>query len=171
MAERARRDPAYRKPRCFYQRNEAGASDLCILEIGLLQIRSIVTDVIPNTTGPTWSPNGAFIVYTKNDDATFDPIEAIETQRPFTRHTLPVQTVGHGDVAVGRTASGQWRLAYIAQGTSGDSERSFKKLYVATVPIPNPWLSSLLLSPWNQRHFISESKTPHPDSKYPSCSV
>ena len=112
--------------------------DLCILEIGSPADQAHCDRCDSKHNRPDLVPSGAFIVYTKNDDTTFDPIEAIETQRPFTRHTLPVQTVGHGDVAVGRTASGQWRLAYIAQGTSGDSERSFKKLYVATVPIPNP---------------------------------
>ena len=123
----------------YEQKTSVGGLDLCVLEIGApADPKCIATDVVANTTGPVWSPSGSHILYTRNDDIRFDPIEAVAIRRPHQQTTLPLSTVGHGDLSVHGSAKDAWVVAYIAQGTNTDTQRGFKKLYVATVPIPSP---------------------------------
>lgn len=123
----------------YYEQSDTEEQlNLCFLEIGApTDPKCIAQDVVPNTTGPIWSTEGTHLLYTKNNDAAFDPIEAVDIRQPKQRYILPLSTVGHGDLDVHTNANGDWVLAYIAQGSKTDATRTFKKLYIATIPRPS----------------------------------
>lgn len=92
----------------------------------------LAEDVIPNSTGPAWAPDGRAIVYTARDDLAYNPICVVPVDYPLGRQTLPFDTVGHGDVSVGVAPGGAGlRIAYVAQGRSTDRNLTYKRLYVA----------------------------------------
>ena len=100
--------------------------------------RRIAAAVIPNATGPTWTPQGTHLVYTENNDASYDPVVVARVDDPRRLHRLDLGTVGHGDLDLASGAGQTLRLAVIAQGRNADIERGFKRLFVAEIPLPLP---------------------------------
>ena len=94
----------------------------------------IAEDVIPNATGPTWTPDAQHVVFTRNDSEAFSPICAVRVGDPGKVAVLPLGTVGHGDLDVVTRPDGSLWIAYVAQGKSIDQERSFKRLFWAKLP-------------------------------------
>jgi hypothetical protein len=90
----------------------------------------LASDVLPNSTGPAWTPDGRSVVYTARDDEAFNPICVVPIDYPAARQTLPLDTIGHGDIAVGGRPDGSVRVAYVAQGRAGEKNLSWKRLYV-----------------------------------------
>jgi Tol biopolymer transport system component len=122
----------------FYQR-DAGSNrlDLYVLELGGSNTsRPVAQDIVANTAGPVWSPDGKYLLFVCNDDAKYDPLCAVKLDQPETPILLESNTVGHGDIAVNPTGDGNWYLAYVAQGLVTDTDRSFKRLFLATISLP-----------------------------------
>jgi Tol biopolymer transport system component len=94
----------------------------------------LAADVIPNSTGPAWTPDGRSILYTARDDLAYNPISIVPVDLPDARQSLPFDTIGHGDLAVASLPNGSLRVAYVAQGRATDRNLSYKRLYVAELP-------------------------------------
>ena len=95
--------------------------------------RRVVRDVVLNAAGPSWTPDGRHLVYTANDDENYDPIGVVSVADPNRKSVLPLGTVGHGDLDVAKGSDGKVWLAYVAQGRASDSDRTFKRLFVAEI--------------------------------------
>ena len=97
--------------------------------------KRIAQNVVANTNGPVWSPNGRYLIFSVNDDQNFDPLGYTAIRQPgqFTSFNLP--TVGHTDVDITSSQTNQWTVAFIAQGVKGGLSSDFKRLYVADVQI------------------------------------
>lgn len=96
----------------------------------------LADDVIANSTGPQWTPDGRHLVFTARDDDTYNPICAVPVDYPAGRRTLKLDTVGHGDLSVIGTPTGGIRIAYVAQGRAHETALTFKRLYVADLQLP-----------------------------------
>jgi dipeptidyl aminopeptidase/acylaminoacyl peptidase len=96
----------------------------------------LAEDVIPNSTGPQWSPDGRHVIFTARDDDAYNPICLVPVDYPAGRQTLPLDTVGHGDLSVVGGLPGEIRLAYVAQGRADEDSLSFKRLYVTELRLP-----------------------------------
>ncbi|HMV66810.1 MAG TPA: hypothetical protein PKA64_08170 [Myxococcota bacterium] len=91
----------------------------------------LAEDVVPNSTGPAWTPDGRAIVYTSRDDLAYNPLYVVPIDYPPARKAITLDTVGHGDVAVAPSPHGGLRVAYVAQGRATERNLTFKRLYMA----------------------------------------
>lgn len=116
----------------FYaDRNHDKLFDLYVVPARTQSTPTLVArDVVPSSSGPTWSPDSQHLVFVCNDDKRFDPLCVVSPSSPLGVRTLDVGTVGHTDLALAQTPFGMLRLAVVAQGIRGDSERTFKRLFV-----------------------------------------
>lgn len=90
----------------------------------------VATGVEMNDDGPVWTPDSRHLLYVKDDEAAYDPVYAAPIRQPSQARVVPTGTVGNGDLDVVRRPDGKVWLAVVAQGVTGDKERSFKKVYV-----------------------------------------
>lgn len=97
--------------------------------------RLVTRGVVPNASGPSWTPDGQHLVVVLEDDQRFDPIALVRGQPDSQPRILELGTVGHGDLDVTVGPAGRIRVAYVAQGLAGDEVRDFKRLFVGEVPI------------------------------------
>ncbi len=98
--------------------------------------RLLVKGVVPDISGPSWTPDGTRILYVKDDDERYDPIAAV-TVASGASANLAIDTVGHGDLDVAKRPDGKVWVSYVAQGRKGGGERDFDRLYI--VPLdPTP---------------------------------
>ena len=92
--------------------------------------KRLATGIVPNADGPVFEPGGAKLVFVRDDDDRFDPLQVVDVSGGTPRD-LPVDTVGHGDHDLVRGPNGKLELAYVAQGRRDDTQRTFKRLYLA----------------------------------------
>jgi Tol biopolymer transport system component len=95
----------------------------------------VAKDVVVNSAGPTWTPDGRHLIAVLDDDDRFDPIVAVPIANPAAAKVVDLGTIGHGDLDVARAADGRVWVAYVAQGKSGDTERKFDRLFVAELTL------------------------------------
>ncbi len=100
--------------------------------------RLVQRGVVPNAAGPAWTPDGGSMVVVIDDDKRFDPIALVEPRNGSGPLVLDLGTVGNGDLDVVKTPEGRMRIAWVAQGRTGDTVRDFKRLYVTELPLPSP---------------------------------
>ena len=89
----------------------------------------VATDVIPNTSGPAWTPDSRHLIYVKHDDERFNPVYAAPIRQPSQAARIPTGTVGNGDLSVVKRADGSVWIAVAAQGRTGDKVRDFRRVY------------------------------------------
>jgi len=94
----------------------------------------ILRDVVPNTAGPVFTPDGKYLVAVLNDDSLLDPIVAVERGRPANTHVLELGTVGNQDLDIAQGSDGTVRIAWTAQGRITDSQRTFRRLFTSALP-------------------------------------
>lgn len=92
----------------------------------------LVKGIVPDISGPSWTPDGSRILYVKDDDERYDPIAAVQVATG-TSANLAIDTVGHGDLDVVKRADGKVWLSYVAQGRKSDPKRDFDRLYVVAL--------------------------------------
>ena len=108
--------------------------DLYVMAVGSSQVPTLlIRSVVLNARGPVWSPDSKRLLFAHNDDERFDPLAQVQITSPGKLQRLSFGTVGHGDLDLIERADGSWWLAYIAQGRTGDKERTFKRLFVVKV--------------------------------------
>lgn len=93
------------------------------------QPKLLAEGVVLNHDGPTWTPDGQSLLFVRDDDARFDPVQVVSATGGQPR-TLPTGTVGNGDLDLAPGAAGALQLAIAAQGRTGDSVRDFKRIYL-----------------------------------------
>jgi Tol biopolymer transport system component len=86
--------------------------------------------VVMDSAGPSWTPDGAHLVYVLDDESRYDPIFAAPVADPSRATLLSTGTVGNGDLDLGRGTDGRLYLAVTAQGLEGGGKRDFKRVYV-----------------------------------------
>ncbi len=120
----------------FYANAEdAGRWDLYAvpLQPGVVP-KLLATGVLPNALGPSWSPDGAHIVYVRNDDEAFDPISAVRVSDPTRVVDLDFGTVGNGDIDLVQRGDGASWIAWVAQGRAQDALRDYHRIFIAKLP-------------------------------------
>jgi len=90
----------------------------------------VATDVIPNVSGPAWTPDGRHIVYVKHDDERFNPVYVAPVRQPSQAAPIPTDTVGNGDLSVVKRPDGKVWLAVAAMGRTEDKVRDYRRIYV-----------------------------------------
>jgi Tol biopolymer transport system component len=95
--------------------------------------RLLVADVYPDSRGPSWTPDGSGLVYVADDDAELDPVRIVRLDGGAPA-TLPLGTVGHGDLDLVARDGKVW-IAVVAQGRRDDPVRDFMRLFVAEVAL------------------------------------
>jgi Tol biopolymer transport system component len=120
----------------FYANHEDDARfDLYVMQpMHLAEPVMLVPDVVMNSQGPAWTPDGRHLLVVVDEDAFFDPIVAVPVGDRFAALPIDLGTVGNGDLDVARGPDGVTRIAWAAQGLTGDTTRTFKRLYVAELP-------------------------------------
>ncbi|TVQ91089.1 MAG: hypothetical protein EA397_11385 [Deltaproteobacteria bacterium] len=105
--------------------------DLHVVEArsGATPIR-IARDVVLNRA-PMWTPDGQHLIFVCNDDDNYDPICRAPVRENAQVEPLELGTVGHGDLDLTQGPDGNLWLAFTAQGRTKDTERSFKRLFIA----------------------------------------
>ncbi|MEQ1571240.1 MAG: hypothetical protein ABMA64_36775 [Myxococcota bacterium] len=129
---RPRWAPVGRQVAFYANHDDPDRFDLYVVEVGGAP-RLIARGVYPDTRGPAWTPDGQHIVYVADDDANYDPIRAVRVADPTKVATLPLGTVGNGDLDLAVRA-GVPTLAVVSQGLADDARRDFKRLFVAPLP-------------------------------------
>ncbi len=94
----------------------------------------LLRDVLPNSAGPTWTPDGKYVVAVLDDDDLFDPIVAVNHAFPANTHVLDQGTVGNTDLDIATGSDGVTRMVWSAQGLMTDSRRTFRRLYLSELP-------------------------------------
>jgi len=92
--------------------------------------QKLAEGVVPNSAGPVWYPDSSALLTVLDDDAAYDPIAKVGLQA-LQPTRLDIGTVGNGDLDLVQGADGKLRVAVVAQGRAQDTERSFKRLFVA----------------------------------------
>lgn len=120
-----------------YFSNEDGGDgfDLYILPLNGKPTR-VATDVLLNTGGPAWTPDGKWIVYVKHDNDSFNPVWAVPIADASKARMIATGTVGNADVHVTQRVDGRAWLAVSAQGRVGDSQRDFRRIYALALALP-----------------------------------
>jgi Tol biopolymer transport system component len=95
--------------------------------------RLLARDVYPDSRGPAFTPDGGAIVYVADDDAELDPLRAVRVDGASAPVTVPLGTVGHGDLDLASRGGAVW-IAVVAQGRQADPVRDFMRLFVAELP-------------------------------------
>lgn len=95
--------------------------------------RRVLSGVVPDSAGPTWTPDGKSLVVVLDDDGRFDPVVKVDASSGATT-PIDTGTVGNRDLTVGRTPDGTLRLAVCAQGLVDDSRRDFRRVVVLDLP-------------------------------------
>ncbi len=92
----------------------------------------VAADVVMNSRGPTWTPDGVGLIYVQHDPDRFDPVREAPWADPTKVTTIPTGTVGNGDLDIVRKADGSVWLAVSALGTADapTGQRDFAKVYV-----------------------------------------
>jgi Tol biopolymer transport system component len=87
---------------------------------------------LPSKGGAAWTPDGKGLVAVKNDADAGDPlcIYPIDGGAPT---CLATGTKNNRDPQL-REIDGSWRLLYTAQDAAGDTEKTWKKMYVYDIP-------------------------------------
>ena len=119
----------------FYSNHtQDGRFDLWVVqaEAGAVP-RKLLDGVVPNSRGPAFTPDGKHIVAVLDDSDAYDPIVKVSVAGG-THSVLKLGTVGNGDLDVALAPNGTTRLAWVAQGQTGDTVRDFKRLYVTPLP-------------------------------------
>lgn len=93
----------------------------------------LVRGVVPDARGPAWTPDGGHLVFTLNKDDQYDPIGVVSSTDSRRMRALRLGTVGHGDLDVAKGPDGKLWIAYVAQGSTADTEHDFMRLYVAEI--------------------------------------
>lgn len=107
--------------------------DLYVGEAGKNPVK-VASKVVLNGTGPTWSPDGAHLIFALNDDDRADPIVAARVSEPARQAVLALGTVGNGDLDIAQKADGSLWIAWVAQGSAAGGKRDYKRLYTARLP-------------------------------------
>lgn len=93
--------------------------------------RLILENVLPNERlGPSWTPDGKAILVVQDDAERFNPIRVVSVVDPTKLKILPTGTQNNGDLHILKTESGTAQLTFTAQGRIGDSNKSFKRVYL-----------------------------------------
>jgi Tol biopolymer transport system component len=106
-----------------------GRVDLAVVGRGGGAPRVLVKGVVPNTRGPTWTPDSRHIVLVKDEDDRLDPVYAVPLAGPSPR-LIQTGTVGNTDTDVVLGTDGKLWLAVAAQGLTGDDKRDFRRVFV-----------------------------------------
>ena len=94
----------------------------------------VATDVVMNARGPTWTPDGASLLYVQRDPNRLNPVRSAPWTDPTRAVTLATGTVGNGDLDVVRRADGTVWLAIAAQGSSASpGTRDFMRIYLLSL--------------------------------------
>jgi Tol biopolymer transport system component len=99
-----------------------------------LTLGVVASDVVLDGNGPRFTPDGKWLVYVADDDAKFDPIRRVKLDGSAPPVAFESGTVGNGDLDVILAPDGTWRIAWAAQGRTGDKERTFDRLFVGELP-------------------------------------
>ncbi len=95
------------------------------------QSRTVAEGVVPDSNGPSWSPDGSRLVFVLDRDDELDPV-AVAAPEGGAPVPLALGTVGNRDLAVARSPDGTGLLiAVSAQGAAGDTTRDFRRVYLA----------------------------------------
>ena len=114
----------------YYEHSDPGGRvDLAVVPRGGGAAKVLAKGVVPNTRGPSWTPDSKHIVLVKDDDDRFDPVYVVPAAGAAPR---PVQTgtVGNTDTDVAVGTDGKLWLAVAAQGLTGDEKRDFRRIFV-----------------------------------------
>lgn len=118
----------------FYANHEVEERfDLYVMPATGGEPRRLATDVVLNTRGPSWTPDGSAIVYVRHDDDTFNPVWRVPVAAPEKARQLPLGTVGNGDLDLVRRADGKTWIAVAAQGRLGDAVRDFRRVWAMVI--------------------------------------
>ena len=90
----------------------------------------VAEKTVMNTNGPSWSPDGRYLVYVLDDDAQFDPVWVAPIDDPSKAAPVSTRTVGNGDTDVTRGTDGKIYLAVAAQGADVEKRKDFRRIYV-----------------------------------------
>lgn len=85
--------------------------------------------VAADQAGPAWTPDGKWIIFVRKSADKYDPLVAVEAEPKGKEVTLPTGTQSNADPAVSPTPDA-WKLAFTAIGTKGDSDQTWRKVYV-----------------------------------------
>lgn len=122
------------KTLAFYaNREQEDRFDLYVMPVAGGTPRALATGVVLNPRGPSFTPDGAAIVYVRADDATFNPVWIAPLDPSGKPRMIPTGTVGNTDVDVVRRGDGKTWLAVAALGRTGDAVRDFRRVY--TMPL------------------------------------
>jgi Tol biopolymer transport system component len=114
----------------FYDHtDDGGRVDLAVVPAIGGAKKVLVQGVVPNSKGPTWTPDGKGIVYVKDDDQNFDPLYWISGDGGSPR-PIETGTVGNTDTDIVKGTDGKIWLALAAQGRDQDPTRDFRRIYV-----------------------------------------
>lgn len=115
----------------FYSNHTSPARfDLYVMPVGGTPTL-VASDVVMNARGPTWSPDGAALLFVQQDPNHLNPVRSAPWADPTRAVTLATGTVGNGDLDVVRRADGTVWLAIAAQGLgSALGVRDFMRIYL-----------------------------------------
>jgi Tol biopolymer transport system component len=91
--------------------------------------QQVAQRVVLDDGGPAWTPDSRHLIYVLNDESRYDPVYAAPVADPTRARPVDTQTVGNGDLDVGKGTDGRIYLAVAAQGLVGDARRDFKRVY------------------------------------------
>jgi Tol biopolymer transport system component len=94
--------------------------------------RKLREDVVMNSLGPVWLPDGRSLLVVADEDDRFDPLYRVFLSGASAR--LATGTVGNGDHDLAVLGDGRPYLALAAQGTEDGEKRDFKQIYVMPLP-------------------------------------
>jgi Tol biopolymer transport system component len=107
--------------------------DLYVTNVTGDETQQVAKGVVPDLSGPSWTPDGRHLLFVKDDNAAYDPLMAVPVGNPDAALSLDLGTVGNGDLAVAERNGKLW-LAWVAQGQRSDDERSFARLFLDELP-------------------------------------
>ncbi|MFT4979892.1 MAG: dipeptidyl aminopeptidase/acylaminoacyl peptidase [Myxococcota bacterium] len=122
----------------FYSdHTQPGRFDLYVLDVESRALTLIDEGVLLNHRGPSWTPDGAHLVYVRDDDNQLDPVWTAPLADPGAAKPLQTGTVGNRDLDIVAGGDGQLWLAVAAQGSVGTgAERDFHRIFVAPLQLP-----------------------------------
>ena len=131
MQTRPRFSPDGRQIAFYSNHQDSERFDLWVMDVDGSP-RKLREDVVMNSLGPIWLPDGQSLLVVADEDDRFDPVYRVSLSGASSR--LATGTVGNGDHDIAVLGDGRTYLALAAQGTETGEKRDFKQIYVLPLP-------------------------------------